>query len=373
MAITTETKVGAFFLFGLIVLSVFTFKVADLGALFHREMIMTARFPHVSGLKQGDGVHMAGVKVGEIEKLQLHDNFIEVVMAIDRKVRIRESSVATVAWGGLIGNRYVDISFGNPEDPTLPPGSNIRIGPSVELGAVLRKVDLAAAAFREMMESANIGPRLSEVIDNLLAITADIKEQRGTIGKFIGSDEAYNKVMSVADNLQDVSVRASKILEENDARISSILEGLDTAIPEARDAFASIKRVGEEIEDGKGLLPGLIRDEQMYQDFKDALSSLKVSLEKVEGVASSFQEGKGLMARLANDEQLADDFGETVKSAKAIAQRLETGDSTLARLSRDSELYDDLKKLLDDARETLRSAKDQIPVGTFVSVMLSAF
>ncbi len=62
-----------------------------------------------------------------------------------------------------------------------------------------------------------------------------------------------------------------------------------------------------------------------------------------------------------------------MKSVKAIAQRLDTGDNTLARLTRDSDLYTDVKKLVDDARETLRSVKDQVPVGTFASVMLSAF
>jgi len=373
MAISTETKVGVFFLFGLLIFVVFTFQVGDLGSLFHRKMIMTARFPHAASLKEGDGVHVAGVKVGEIAGLELQDDGVKVVMSIDAGVKIRTSSVATVAWGGLIGNRYVDISLGNPEEPAIPPGSEIPTAPSVELGAVLQKLDAAATQLKEMLETTNVGSKLTEMVDNLLAITQDIKEQRGTVGKLIGSDEAYAKIMGIADDLQSASGRISRILEENDGRIASILEGLDAAAPEARDAFAAIKRIGGQIENGQGILPALIRDEEMYQDLKNALASLKTALERAEEIAQSFKEGDGLIARLATDEQLANDFGEAVKSMKVIAQRLETGDNTLARLTRDDDLYDDVKKLLDEARETLRSVKDQVPVGTFASVMLSAF
>ena len=116
MTISTETKVGAFFLIGLAIFVVFTFKVEDLGSLLRREITMTTKFPHGGGLTEGDGVHVAGVKVGEIKELELLEDGVQVVMGVRADVKIRESSVATVAWGGLIGNRYVDISLGNPEE-----------------------------------------------------------------------------------------------------------------------------------------------------------------------------------------------------------------------------------------------------------------
>jgi ABC-type Fe3+-citrate transport system substrate-binding protein len=85
------------------------------------------------------------------------------------------------------------------------------------------------------------------------------------------------------------------------------------------------------------------------------------------------QEGKGLIGKLTTDQALADDFTQTIKSIRAIAERIEKGDSTVARLTRDKDLYQDLKKLLDDARETLRTVREQVSVGTFASVLLNAF
>ena len=373
MAIKVETKVGAFFLIGLAIFVFFTFKVGDFGSLMHRRMTMTTTFPHAGGLNEGDGVHVAGVKVGEISRIELNDNGVKVVMDVDAHVTIRESSVATVAWGGLIGNRYVDISLGNPEDPALPPGSEILSKPSIELGAVLEKINNAAESFKEMLASGNIGPKLTDLVDNLLVISQDIQQQKGTVGKLVGSDELYNKVVGIADDLKAASSRISAILKENDSRIASILEGLDEAAPEAREAFAAIRRIGEKLESGEGVLPALINDEAMYKDLKESLASLRASLDRVDNLTASFKEGDGLIARLANDGELADDFAQAVKSFRTLAERLEYGDNTFARLTQDPELYDEVKKLLNEARETLRSVKDQVPVGTFASVMLSAF
>jgi len=369
----TEALVGAFFLVGLVIFGIISFKVGDFSSLFYKKMTMTACFSHASGLKEGDGVHVAGVKVGEIEELTLLDDGVQAVMVMDANVKIRESSVATSAWGGLLGTRYIDITLGDPADPLLPPGSDIPTAPSIEIGEVLRKVDTAAMELHDTLKSSNIGPKLSDLIDNLMAISEDIKEQRGTIGKLIRSPELHDKFTEIADDLKDASARIAKLIQDNDERVASILENLDQAVPEARDALAAIKRIGEKIDTGKGILPALIEDEAMYDDLKSALSRLNASLERVDGLTESMREGKGLIARLTNDEALANDFADTIKSLKEITRRLDKGDGTLARLTRDSDMYDDIKKVLDDARETLRSVKEQVPVGTFASVLLSAF
>jgi uncharacterized phage infection (PIP) family protein YhgE len=201
----------------------------------------------------------------------------------------------------------------------------------------------------------------------------DLAQQRGTLGKLIGSDEIYQKANGIADNLKTAAADINKLLAENRERINSVVEKLDAAVPEAKDAFASIKRLTEDADSGKGILPALLKDEQMTKDLKSSLARLSASLDRLEAVVNSIQEGHGVAARLINDPQLANDVSDAVKSLKAVAQRIETGDNTIARLTRDKDLYDEAKKLLEDARETLRSVKEQIPVSTFASLLLTAF
>jgi len=373
MAISTEVKVGVFFLIGLAILGVVTFMVEDLGSLLERKVEMRVRLHHATGLKEGDPVAVAGVRVGEIRKIRLLEDAVELVLSIDAKAPIRAGAMATVAWGGLLGNRYLDISLGDPSAPRLPPGSLIPAGRSVELGQLFQKADSALSEVQDILAGGGLRARLDRLAEGLLAVIDDIRNQSGTIGKLIGSDELYTKALNVASDLEATSADLHRLVQENESRIGGILEELESAIPEAREALATIRRVGESVESGEGVLPALLRDKQMYQDLKDALARLDAALDRIERFTQSLTEGKGLAARLAQDERLAQDFEEAVKSLRAVAQRLETGDNTLARLTRDKDLYEDAKRLLDDARETLRSVKEQVPVGTFASLLLSAF
>jgi phospholipid/cholesterol/gamma-HCH transport system substrate-binding protein len=214
---------------------------------------------------------------------------------------------------------------------------------------------------------------LAKASADIAKVTEDIRERRGTVGKLIGSDELYNKAMSIADDLKSSAANVRKLLDDNNQRLNTIIEKLDAAIPEAKDAFASIKKLGDEANNGKGAVATLLNDEKMAQDLRNSLTRLGSTLDRLDTLTKNAEEGQGLVGRLINDPQMADDVRDAVKSLRVVAQRLETGDNTLARLTRDKDLYEDVKKLLDDARETLRSVKEQVPVGTFASLLLTTF
>ena len=373
MAISTETKVGAFFLIALAILGWFTFHVQNLGDAFAKTKTLTAHFTHAASLQAGDGVFVAGLRVGEIESLQLNDDGVVVTMQVKADAPVRESSEAVAAWGGLLGNRFIDITLGDPADPILPDGGVVKTRPSIEIETVLRKVDQAAAQLSDMLKSSDVGPNLGKLVENLLAISDDIRNQKGTMGKLISSSDLHDKAVAIADDLKETAENLNKLVADNDERIGSILENLDKAAPEMRDAFAGIKRLTEQAETGKGILPALLNDEKMYEDLKGSLAKLNASLVRVDELTESIQKGEGLMGKMIGDEKLAQDVTDAVESLKNVAERLDKGDNTLARLTRDKDLYEDVKKTLDDAREMLRTAKEQLPVGTFASVILSAF
>ncbi|MGO8705553.1 MAG: MlaD family protein [Candidatus Brocadiia bacterium] len=380
MALSVETKVGLFFLVGLAILGVITFRVANVSEYFQPKAYYTAFFPSASELNPDDPVTVAGLKVGKIKSLELKETGVLMTLAIDPKVRIRKDAIATVAWGGLLGNRYIDISLGKPDQPWLEPGSEIPVGPTIELTDVLFKINAAATDLQDMLKSAGGGSKIQALLDNLskaseniAKVTEDIREQRGTVGKLIGSDELYNKAMGIADDLKSSVSDVRKLLADNDQRLRNILAQLDAAIPQAKDAFGSIKKLGDEANSGKGVVSALLNDEKMAQDLRSSVARLGSTLDRLEALTKNIQEGHGLAARIINDPQMADDVGDAIKSLRVVAQRLETGDNTIARLTRDKDLYEDVKKLLDDARETLRSVKEQIPVSTFASLLLTSF
>lgn len=402
MAKHTEIKVGIFFLVGLIILGIITFKVKDLGSLLKKRVTMTTHFGHACGLKEGDTVAIAGLKVGEINDIRLSDKGVQVVMGMeeDATARITSSSRATVAWAGLIGNRYVDISLGKPGEAPLPPGSDIESELPIDMGEVLGKIDTAATGLQDMFKSFK-GVDFGGLVDNLNVITKDMRDGKGSIGKLMKSEDLYNKItgimdkfnnpdstvgkllqtselhdkaMDIAKKLEDTVARAQKILTDNEDSISSIVKEMKDAVPDVKAAFAAVKDIAEDYKKGKGILPALVKDEKMLADLRSSLANLDESLESMKKLAKDAEQGKGLLGQLIRDEELKKKFTAAIASISEIAERVQKGDNTVAKLTNDKgALYDDLKKTFDEARETLRRVKEQIPVGTFAGVLLSGF
>ena len=84
-----------------------------------------AVFSTVSGLKTKAQIMMAGVNIGEVKKVQLKDDQAEIVMSIDKNVKIEEDSIASIKTMGIIGEKYVTITPGS-SDTYLKDGGVIR-------------------------------------------------------------------------------------------------------------------------------------------------------------------------------------------------------------------------------------------------------
>ncbi len=178
--------------------------------------------------------------------------------------------------------------------------------------------------------------------------------------------------MGIADDLKDTSGRLRIWSRTNEGRVDDIFARLEEAVPEARDAFATIKRFGEQAETGKGMLPALLNDEQMYQDLKNSWPSLSTALDRTDQIGEGHRRARA--PRQVHDRR--EDGGGLRPDPCQPARRRgapRKGDNTLARLTRDDDLYKQAKGVLDDARESLRGLKEQVPLGTFASVLLSAF
>src|SRR5829696_4760016 len=79
---------------------------------FTRGHHLHALFGNVQELKVGDRVKMAGVEVGRVEKIALADQRVKVTMKIRKDAGVKVDSVAAVKFTGLMGQNYVDVTFG---------------------------------------------------------------------------------------------------------------------------------------------------------------------------------------------------------------------------------------------------------------------
>ncbi|MGH7927273.1 MAG: MlaD family protein [Candidatus Binatia bacterium] len=122
---TSEVVVGLFVLVGIICLGYLAIKLGKLEVLGDSGYTVYADFPTVAGLKRGDPVEIAGVRVGRVESLGLADDRARLVLRVNEGVKIQEDAIASVRARGLIGDKFVLVSPGG-SDRIIPPGGKIR-------------------------------------------------------------------------------------------------------------------------------------------------------------------------------------------------------------------------------------------------------
>jgi phospholipid/cholesterol/gamma-HCH transport system substrate-binding protein len=106
-------RVGLFFILGL-ALAWITFESLSGGQIFKKEgYTIIAPFPNLKGLKTGDDVLMAGVKIGSVGDTRLGNQRVEAVLSIDPKVKIPDDAVASVETSSLLGAQHLAVSFGH--------------------------------------------------------------------------------------------------------------------------------------------------------------------------------------------------------------------------------------------------------------------
>ena len=121
----TEILVGFFVLVGIACLGYLAIKLGKLEVLGGSGYIVYADFSSVAGLKVGDPVEIAGVKIGRIEAMRLADDRARLELRVQDGVKLQEDVIASVRSRGLIGDKFVLISPGG-SDKAIPPGGRIR-------------------------------------------------------------------------------------------------------------------------------------------------------------------------------------------------------------------------------------------------------
>jgi phospholipid/cholesterol/gamma-HCH transport system substrate-binding protein len=120
---TAEFSVGVFLALGILCMAYLSVKVARKEFFSTKGYEVHAEFANCSGLRQGAPVMIAGVEVGRVQQISLHDYQARVKMAIELGVVLQKDAIASIKTKGLIGEKYVDITPGAAE--AIQPGGAI--------------------------------------------------------------------------------------------------------------------------------------------------------------------------------------------------------------------------------------------------------
>jgi phospholipid/cholesterol/gamma-HCH transport system substrate-binding protein len=109
---TTQIVVGIFTLLGIAAMIVLSVRLGRVEIFPTPGYTLFANFDNIAGLKNGNEVEIAGVKIGKVTSIALKDNRAHVAMRVNDGVEVDSEAIASVLTSGLIGDKYVSIQLG---------------------------------------------------------------------------------------------------------------------------------------------------------------------------------------------------------------------------------------------------------------------
>lgn len=179
---------------------------------------ISADFENVAGLYAGNEVAVLGVPVGVVDSVTPRGSYVEVVMSVDRDVRIPADAMAALVSPQLITNRHVELAPAyTGSGPELADGAHLpltRTRTPVELDRILANFDQLGEALKGDNQS---GPMASRVLYPLLDGNGD--RLRETLDEL---SAAFELTFANKDQISNTIVKLgeiTQIIAENDQTV----------------------------------------------------------------------------------------------------------------------------------------------------------
>ncbi len=228
------------------------------GSLFADDHEYKALFSDATGVAKGDDVRIAGVSVGSVKDIEIHDGDQAVItFGVRTETPLTQNTNAQIRFRNLVGQRYVNLYQGSEGGTArLEPGSTIpqeRTEEALDLNVLLNGFkplfqalspeDTNQFAFEIVQtlqgEAGNVQSllartasltqtladrdqligdvvvNLSDVLDTLGTRDAELSDTIGTLQQFIsGLSSDREAILGSLDSISELSVETSNLLVE---------------------------------------------------------------------------------------------------------------------------------------------------------------
>ena len=200
-------RLGAFIIATLAILVSAIFIIGGKQYLFSSTYRLSAEFNSVVGLDSGAEVRVGGVHSGSVRSVDLPktpSGKITVWMDLEKSTHniIKQDSIATVETEGLLGNKYIAISFGSANSANVIDGGTINTEPPIEMSDLIKKTDRILDSSQDALNN------VTRATANLSSISAKIDAGQGTIGALVNDKKIYTQLDETTAGLRDTVVKA---------------------------------------------------------------------------------------------------------------------------------------------------------------------
>lgn len=326
--IALEAKVGLFVLLGLVILFYMSFRIGEMGTKMKGGYEVSTLFDSAVGLDVGADVDIAGVKVGKVTLVGLKGKKARVVMTIKKDVKLGKNASALIRTHGLMGDKFVSIKPGDTSKGIIPPGGEIPKTTSgvdfdqlmSNLGDVAKDLKSVLGTFQKGFGGEKGAKSVRNILTNFEQFSKNLNkllsDNSDRITKIVKNFEVFSgkleKIDKKANTLLDNLVTVSQNLKEGKGTLGKLIVS-DEIYKQLKGAVGNLQALSDKINSSKGTLGKLINDPTLYNEAQKAIHNIKV-------ISAKINEGKGTLGKLVNDKKL---YTEAEKTLKKVQQGME--------------------------------------------------
>ncbi|MEE1742216.1 MCE family protein [Streptomyces sp. BE147] len=259
-----------------------------------------ARFTDATGLIEGDSVRIAGVKVGQVESIEVADRRLaEVTFAVRKGRKLPASVTASIKYLNMVGQRYVDLDQG-----AGPVGASFAAGDTIPLARTTPALDLTQLfnGFQPLFEGLS-PPDVNQLAGSIVQV---LQGEGGTVDSILQHVGSLTSTVAAKDKV-----------------IGEVIENLNTVLKTVNDREAGFNDLVVTLQK---LVTGFSGDRKPLGEAVTAMGALTTV------TAGLFEDGrKPLKEDIRQLGRLTDQLG---KNTPKIENFLEKTPAKMAAISR---------------------------------------
>lgn len=200
-----------------------------------------AVFTDVFGLREGDDVRMAGVRVGRVEKIDLQGTLAKVSFVVQNDQHLYGDTTAAVTYQNIVGQRYLGLSRGNIGGTApLRPGGVIPVeqtDPSFDVGRLLngyeplfsvlnpRDADNLTKGVIQSLQGDNAS--IYQLVSQTSSLTETFAGRDETLGEVItGLNKVVGTLAEQDTNLDQVLSQTTRVVDNFNGRQQQLVSSM---------------------------------------------------------------------------------------------------------------------------------------------------
>lgn len=276
-----EWKVGIFVLIALVMGAGLVIKFSRGPSVFAKNYRIQLKTSNVSGIVPGALCLMAGVPIGNVEKIALDESgkSVIVTLRIQQKYQIHADADFSIKQSGFLGDQYVSVVPKENKKPMLENNAVVHADDPFDLQEVarsaaglLQRVDETAKVLNQAVAridktilSGTTLSNLNETVLNFRGISERALATLGGVDQFVRTNThplsaSVSNLVVFSEQMKGAAEELHEIVTTNRAEVSAVLKNVESAT-------AQIDRVATDLQSGKGLAGAVLKDEEMRREF----------------------------------------------------------------------------------------------------------